>query len=63
VASIIYACGSAVCAGLLIAQYVINVTAVEGFWLIFALFPLCFVYAYWKQRQQQRSLVDKNKRD
>ena len=51
--SCIYAGGSVVCAAFATADFAFKAETVKGFWLIFALFPLCLLYSLFKWQQQR----------
>lgn len=58
VVCVIYACGTGMCATLLVLHYGVRVEQVEGFWLIFSAFPFCLAYAmYQRGRALQRELA------
>ena len=50
----IYLGGCALLAAFAAGQFVLEVKAVEGFWLIFAFFPLCLVYSVRKNACAER---------
>ena len=58
----IYLGGCALLGAFAVGQFVLEIKAVEGFWLIFAFFPLCLVYSVRKMRAQsaERQLKEKS---
>ena len=57
IVSIIYACGSVLCAVFGVLHYN-GVQQVKGFYLTFALFPVCLLYALFKWRAQRAAALE-----
>jgi hypothetical protein len=59
VVSMIYAAGSVACLLFAVLSLVFKVEQIDGFWLIFALFPPCLLYSLYMQYTQKSALKPK----